>query len=125
MWDLILNGILAVLGGLTIAAAISAAAWTIGEIINSVVNYLKSKNRAAGIIRKKNALTEMINATTDSDIKNELRTIRDNTEGLLIPLNNNAEPCWDEIKVIQPNNKSKDTMSDEVLIFADGTYKNL
>ncbi|MCR4575862.1 MAG: hypothetical protein K5787_19050 [Lentisphaeria bacterium] len=125
MWDLIFKGILAIIGGFTIAAAITAVAWTISDIINSVVSYLKSKSRQAGIVRKKSKLTEMINSTNDSDIKKELREIRDNSGGLLIPLDNNAKPCFDEIKVIQADNSSKDTMSDETLIFVDGTYKNL
>ena len=125
MWDLIIEGALALLGGLAIGATVSLVAWSIVEVVKAAANYLRKKSREYGIIQKRKALNDLINSTDDPEIKRDLRTIRDEHKGLLIPLDSSKEPCFDEITVIAPENASRDTMADEILVADDGSYKEL
>ncbi len=114
--------------GLAVGAAIGVialATWSIIEVAKHVASYLKRKSREFGLLAKGRALNDIINGTTDPEIKKEVREIRDSHKGLLIPLDENEECCWDELQVIAPRNVSRDNMADFYLIADDGSYKEL
>ena len=118
MLDLIIQGVAAIIGGLLVGAAVYA---TIEALINVISKYLREISREFAIAYKGKKLNQLIN-NADGEIREQLRTIRDEGKTLLMPLDPSGEEIeWDKLKVTGSNSDQPEAM----LVADDDSWKEL
>jgi len=100
-------------------AAIMLIAWLAQEVCKAFAGYLKKKNREVGVLYKRQAIEELINAAKDEEVRSDLRRIRERHMGLFIPLDVNNDAVEADICSAKARYFGRDDMGDKVVIGDD------
>ena len=100
-------------------AAIMLIAWLALEVCKAVAGYLKEKNREVGVLYKRQAIEDLINAAKDEEIKRDLRRIRERHMGLFVPLDVNNDAVEADVCSLKARDFVRDDMGDKVVIADD------
>lgn len=106
-------------------AAIMLIAWLALEVCKEVCSYLREKRREVGVLYKRRAIEDLINAAKDEEVKQDLRCIREKHMGLFIPLDANDNAVEADVCSVKARDFARDDMADKMVIADDESMSPL
>lgn len=106
-------------------AAIMLIAWIALEVCKAACAYLREKKHEIGVLYKRRAIDELIDAARDEEVRRDLRSIREKHMGLFVPLDVNDDAVETDVCSMKARDCSRDDVADKVIIADDESMSSL